>query len=258
MRRIIQCVQNDNDNVSAKDTIYAIKNAGFNDVFIQWYDKDWEVSQQEQVDLCKELGFSIEFAHLGYKGINDIWVDGESGDNLVCKYLKNLDECKENSIPMVVMHLTTHSIAPAPSKIGIKRLQKIIDYAEKLQIKVAFENTKIFGYLEYVFKYIKNKNVGVCFDSGHYHCHFNDKFNWEMFKDKVFAVHLHDNDKSGDQHLLPFDGTIDWKKLWGNLKNANYNGPITMESCYSYPYLKQSVKDFYKLSFDRAKLIEKL
>ena len=60
---------------------------------------------------------------------------------------------------MVVMHLTLKSIAPEPNLIGVERLQRIVNYAEQLNIKVAFENTKIYGYLEYVFKHIKNSNA---------------------------------------------------------------------------------------------------
>ena len=153
------------------------------------------------------------------------------------------------------MHITALKIAPQPSMIGIKRLQTIADYAEKLNIKIAFENTKIWGYLEYVFRHIKNQNVGICFDVGHCHCHFDDRFSWDLFKDKIFAVHLHDNDKSDDMHLLPFDGTIDWNNFIDKLKQANYNGPITLESCYKNDYLKESVTEFYEESFKRAKQI---
>ena len=42
-------------------------------------------------------------------------------------------------------------------------------------MKVAFENTKIKGYLEYVLENIKDDNVGICFDAGHYHVHFDDE-----------------------------------------------------------------------------------
>lgn len=256
--KFYQCVQNDNQNTEPKETIKTIKDAGFDGVFIQWYDKNWEFSQQQQVDYCKELGLDILFAHLGYKGINDIWVNGENGDLLVKKYIHNLDECKVNCIPMVVMHLTSKSVAPKPSEIGVKRLQIIVDYAEKLGIKVAFENTKIFGYLEYVFDRIKNKNVGICYDAGHCHCHFNDKFSWTKFRNKIFAVHLHDNDQTDDQHLLPFEGTIDWKKLVSNLNSAGYDGVVTLENCYRYDYLNMSLFDFYKLSLEKAKEIYKM
>ena len=69
-------------------------------------------------------------------------------------------------------------------------------------------------------------------------------------KNKIFALHLHDNDKSSDQHLLPFDGTIDWDLYAKNLKIANYNGPIILESCYRNEYLNMSVEKFYKKGYE--------
>ena len=132
-----------------------------------------EVSVTETIDAIKNAGF-----------INDLKI------------------CKENNIPMVVMHLTSKSVAPIYNEIGIKRLQKIVDYAESLNIQVAFENTKTKGYLEYVMDHIHNKNAGICFDSGHYHVYFDDELDFSKFKDRIFAVHLHDNDKSGDLHPM--------------------------------------------------------
>lgn len=121
-----QCVQKDNQNVTTQETIFAIKNAGFDGVFIQWYNKPAEgyLSQEEQLTLCRKLGLEVLFAHLGYKGINNIWLDGEEGDELVKNYLKDLDACKSNNINMVVMHLTSKSVAPEPNLIGVERLQK--------------------------------------------------------------------------------------------------------------------------------------
>lgn len=42
-------------------------------------------------------------------------------------------------------------------------------------------------------------------------------------------MHLHDNDKSDDLHLLPFDGTIDWERVVTKLKECNYKGPVVFE-----------------------------
>ena len=256
MKNYVQCVQNENANVTPQETIYAIKKAGFKSVFVQWYDKDWEFSQQEQVDLCKKLGLEIAFAHLGYKGINNIWLEGKEGDLLVENYFKNLEDCKANGINLVVMHFSSGLDAAEPNEIGLNRYKKIVEYAEKLNIKVAFENTKKPGYLEYVLGHLKNANAGVCLDSGHLHCHFKGKFSWEMFKDRIFALHLHDNMGEEDEHLLPFDGTLDWKDLTEKLKSANYSGPISLESCYRNAYLKMDIKKFYKLSLKKAKKIK--
>lgn len=73
MEELAVAVHYSNENVGVLETIKAIKNAGFKNVFVQWYDKEWEYSQEEQVKMCKELGLNIIFAHLGYQNINSIW-----------------------------------------------------------------------------------------------------------------------------------------------------------------------------------------
>lgn len=243
-------VSNDNIDVNVFETINAIKNARFKNVFIQWYNKDWNPSQEEQLRYIKECGLNVIFAHLGYQGINNLWLDNEIGNSLVERYKNDIRICKENNIPMIVMHLTSKSEAPQYNEVGLNRLKEIVDYAKELDIKVAFENTKIKGYLDYVIDNIDNENVGICFDSGHFHVHFDDDLDFDKFKNRIFAVHLHDNDKSDDLHLMPFDGTLNWKEVINNLKKSNYNGPITMELCYRYEYLNMGINNFYKKGYE--------
>ncbi|MBR5206942.1 MAG: sugar phosphate isomerase/epimerase, partial [Erysipelotrichaceae bacterium] len=206
------------------DLINAIKEAGFKHVFIEWYNKDWEISQQQQLDYVRKLGLNVIFAHLGYQKINNIWLEGEIGEGFVERYKNDLKLCRENGIDLVCMHLTSKSEAPEPNEIGLKRFQEIADYAQELGIKIAFENTKIKGYQEYILKNIKNDNVGICLDSGHLHAHFKDELNFDLFKDKIFCVHLHDNHGEKDEHLIPFEGTIDWNWLMDKLIECNYKG----------------------------------
>ena len=61
---------------------------------------------------------------------------------------------------------------------------------------------------------------------------------------------LHDNDKSDDLHLIPFDGTLNWSNVVKNLKECNYSGPITLELCYRYEYLKMGINEFYKKGYE--------
>ena len=160
---------------------------------------------------------------------------------------------------MVVMHASIGWDTVEPNEIGLKRYQKICDYAEKLGIKVAFENTKMKGYLEYLLKNIKNDNVGICFDSGHYHCHFKDDFDFSLFKDKIFCVHIHDNYGKIDDHLLPYDGTLDYNKVINGLKIANYKGYTTLEICYRMNYVdKISLNDFYVKGYKIGEELDKL
>lgn len=257
-REIAVVVSNANQNVTAIDTINAIEKAGFKDVFIQWYNKEWNPTQEEQLKYIREKGLNVIFAHLEYKNINDLWLENEVGDKLVEGYKNDIKICKENNIPMVVMHLTSKSEAPKYNEKGLKRLKEIVDYAQELNIKVAFENTKIKGYLDYVIENIDNENVGICFDSGHYHVHFNDDFDFPKFKDRIFAVHLHDNDQSDDLHLMPFEGTLDWEETIKNLKECNYDGTVTLELCYRNEYLDMSIEDFYRKGYDVGEKLKEM
>ena len=49
-------------------------------------------------------------------------------------------------------------------------------------------------------------------------------------KDRLISLHLHDNDGYGDQHKLPFSGTVDWGRLVTILGSSAYTKCISMES----------------------------
>ncbi len=258
MSELAVVIQNKNKKVNITDTINSIKKAGFNNVFVQWYDKKWDISQEDQVKICKKLGLNIIFAHLGYQNMNLIWEEGIDGDNLVERYKNDIKNCKENGISLVVMHLASKETVPIYNEIGLDRIKKIVEYAKMLNVRVAFENTKIKGYLEYVLENIKDSNVGICFDAGHYHVHFDDEFNFNLFKDRIFAVHLHDNDKTDDLHLLPYDGTINWEYVMNKLKECNYTGPITLELWYRNDYLNMTLDNFYRTGYERGIRLSKI
>lgn len=242
-------VSNSNGNVSVYETIDAILNAGFKNVFLEWFNKDLDVSQEQQMRYAREQGLNIIFAHLGYKDINNIWIEGENGDTLLESYKNDIRICKENNISMVILHLIGGNVMPDYNEIGLRRLQELADYAETLDVKIAIENTKRKEYLYYVIDNIKNENVGVCFDSGHYHVFSDDDLDWDRLKDRIFAIHLHDNDQSADLHLLPFEGTLNWHSVVMQLKESNYKGPITLEIHRRGYYADMNLNEFYKKGF---------
>lgn len=256
MRELAVTISNANENVTPKQTIEAISKAGFKNVFVEWYNKDWEMSQEEQVRYCRELGLNVIFAHLGYNGINDLWVEGDKGEELVERYIQDIKACKDIEIDLVCMHLTSKFEAPKPNQIGLQRIQRILDVANKLGVQVAFENTKIPGYLEYVMDH--TKLASICLDSGHYHAYFKDQLDFSRFDHRISCVHLHDNDGFKDQHLIPFDGNLDWQGLMTHLKECHYQGPITLELVYRNDYVSMEIIDFYKKGYEAGKKLEEM
>ena len=65
-------------------------------------------------------------------------------------------------------------------------------------------------------------------------------------------MHLHDNHGSLDEHLLPYDGTINWEHVISKLKECNYNSYVTLELSYRNDYLEMSPVEFYKEGIKRG------
>ena len=262
MRELAVVVNNMCEAVTPIEMIDAIKNAGFKNIFLQWYNREeLSISQEEQLKYARENGLKVVFCHLRYRRINEIWdteIDETQVNEVIDGYINDLKVCKKNGIDLVIMHLTSKSEAPMYNEKGLERLRKIIKVAEELEVKIAFENTKIRGYLEYVFENIDSKYIGLCYDAGHCHAHFDDEFNYELFKDRIFAVHLHDNHGELDEHLLPYDGTINWEHVMKKLKECNYSGYVTLELAYRRDYLKMLPVEFYKEGIKRGKKLIKL
>jgi len=53
-------------------------------------------------------------------------------------------------------------------------------------------------------------NVKLCFDTGHAHLEGGVVAGLETIRDLVVTTHVHDNRGERDDHLLPYEGTIDW------------------------------------------------
>ena len=71
---------------------------------------------------------------------------------------------------------------------------------------------------------------GWCFDVGHaWACGYAP----DVLKDcsvVPVSLHIQDNDGSGDQHLIPGDGTIDWDLFTRTLREVGYLGDCVMEA----------------------------
>ena len=50
----------------------------------------------------------------------------------------------------------------------------------------------------------------------------------ERFGDRLITTHIHDN--FGDDHLLPFDGRIDWQAVTDAIAATPYEAPLNFET----------------------------
>lgn len=72
-------------------------------------------------------------------------------------------------------------------------------------------------------------DLKLCFDTGHAHVETGVEAGFDMMRDRVATTHLHDNHGEKDEHLLPFEGTIDWDALLTAFSAAPEALPIVLE-----------------------------
>lgn len=74
-------------------------------------------------------------------------------------------------------------------------------------------------------------NVGICWDTGHANLMGEDQADClRQIGSRLIATHINDNYGKGDDHLLPYLGTVDWKAVMGALREIGYAGSFSFEA----------------------------
>ncbi len=103
--------------------------------------------------------------------------------------------------------------------------EPLVKKAEEIGVKIAIEN--IFEdepqNLRLLMEKMGNDNFGICFDSGHFNLFSKVSFeDWlGHLKPYIIELHLHDNNKTSDQHLPIGEGTFDFGKLFSSMKGKD-------------------------------------
>lgn len=215
-----------------------------------------------------ELSLDYEFIHAPFDGINNMWLAGL--DYLqVMKGMKNaIDNAAEYGVPAIVAHLSSGWKSPEITELGLARFDELVMYAENKNIIIAFENLRKTGNLAYfVDRYENCSNVKYCYDCGHEHCYTKSVCWPDIFTFELYCTHIHDNHGRGwekvsktDEHLLPFDGNVDYQKMMRKLDEYNYEGSLMLEvfNTASEEYGKLTAEQFIQTSFDRLKKISEM
>ena len=72
-------------------------------------------------------------------------------------------------------------------------------------------------------------NVKVCFDAGHAHMKQGFHPSFETLRTYIASTHIHDNRGEKDDHLMPFDGDIDWTEAVRDLRRGEGQFPVLFE-----------------------------
>jgi len=71
--------------------------------------------------------------------------------------------------------------------------------------------------------------AGVCLDTGHAHLMGGAPEAAELLSGYITTTHVHDNRGRTDDHLVPFDGTIDWPAAMTAIQKVGYDQTLLFE-----------------------------
>lgn len=216
-----------------------IKGAGFDSVCIWWGDEfsESDGTKEEQLKSALEMGLRIENAHLPYYGCDALWFFDEKGKKCFDFYNESIASAAGAGISRIVMHPFELRIPLGGNReLFIERLNTLTDTAAGGGAVICLENLADNEAFRGIMG-LADSRLGVCFDSGHNNvASGGDLSLLEEFSERIYAVHLHDNDGKVDQHLLPGEGIIDWPRLIATLNKTAYGGCLMLESCQPYGY----------------------
>jgi len=82
-------------------------------------------------------------------------------------------------------------------------------------------------------KSFNSPNMRMCLDTGHAACLGISpaKAVRQIGKEYLRVMHVHDTEPLRDRHWLPGDGVIDWVDFANALKEINFEGTVSLETC---------------------------
>ncbi|HEX67478.1 MAG TPA: sugar phosphate isomerase/epimerase [bacterium] len=104
-------------------------------------------------------------------------------------------------------------------KYMFKSIEELLKWSEIYRFRIALENLppgyvgdneKILGKILQTFPHPR---LGLCIDTGHAHLTGNLKELLANFKERIFILHVHDNNGWSDQHFPPPYGVIPWDEI---------------------------------------------
>ena len=107
------------------------------------------------------------------------------------------------------------------------------------------------------FQGVTHLDLGYVFDTGHANLGAGVEHEFEIMKDRIRSLHVHDNDGKQDQHLFPMvaeGGTVDWKRTMQLLRSRQDQYPLLLE--LKEVQGMQSPLEQVKLVFERLEACE--
>jgi len=207
---------------------------------------DWRIQLAYLRDLCDKNGIKLWQMHAPLNlDVADTDPDKRGRD--IDTAIKWIEYSHELNIPHLVIHPGGNNGAKSEEEessifdLNLSAFQYLSEAADNFNVMLCIENMqeknkeprRLGAYiydLNDLIDAVGADSLGICFDSSHANVTGLDLYHAirECGK-RLTATHISDNDGSGDQHRMPFNGNIDWSKVMSALKDIDYNCAFNLE-----------------------------
>lgn len=212
--------------ISPEKRVECYKKLGIKHTFIGSNSPDFD----DTVNLFLKNGIICDFLHAPFNQINNMWSDNEEDAAVMYNLLKDsIDKCSKYKIPATIVHVSSGRPMPPITQNGVDRYEKLFEYAKQKGVMVALENLRYSENLEYFLN--RNSEIGFCWDCGHEYCFTPGESVMRRFGNRTAALHIHDNRclLDADDHLIPFDGAINFETVAKDIADSGYRDTLMLE-----------------------------
>lgn|ERR1700690_276450 len=122
---------------------------------------------------------------------------------------------------------------PKKMDAAFNSLEHLCVFAKQRGVTIALENTPDeMGAPVSLAQFVKETHLHdlrICFDVGHAHLDGALEAGFEAVRERVVTAHIHDNHGEKDEHLLPFEGTLDWDVAFAAIAGAPEPAALVLE-----------------------------
>jgi sugar phosphate isomerase/epimerase len=139
---------------------------------------------------------------------------------------------------VLIAHLGVPRTQASPtdnSRDGARRsIDTLRGLAEPLGVRVAVEVipnelSRAGSLVHFIEEVLEEAEVGICLDFGHAHMDGDLVDAIETVSEHLITTHVHDNRGRTDDHLVPFEGSIDWPAALTAVQKVGYDGTLLLE-----------------------------
>ena len=250
------------------EQLQMLKRVGWGAFFTGW-DKTKTTEWAREAD---RLGLIYQSIHSPFYEVRYLWENGDKGKEVAAELIDCVKDCHDNHIPVMVIHPFIGFEDHNPTRIGIENYARVVEAADRLGVRLGFENVEGEEYLAALMEaFWDSPACGFCLDTGHELCYNGGKDMMALYGEKLCHTHFNDNfgvydpnmTWENDFHLTMGDGLVDWKGVMDRIDASSYEGVLMCELTRGNPpqwhtherYAAMPLEDYYAFALSRMRAV---